>query len=306
MNNNYLIPHSGIWPALLTPLHDDFSVNLQALAAHCRRLLEADCPGVTLFGTTGEGPSFSVAERIETLEGLTSAGIPAERILVHTGAAALPDAVTLTRHATALGAHGCLVMPPFFFKGVPEQGVVEYYRQLIRRVDDHRLRLVLYHLPQVSGVPLTISTVEQILSEFSDVVLGIKDSGCQRDASIALRKAVEPVQVWVGNEPDLPVMHKLGSTGAVSGVANILPELVQRLAGCKQSQDPQVDQERITSFLSIFERYPMLPAFKAMLSFAYQDPRWARMRPPLVALDDAQLLSLRALMNQLGFLPESS
>ncbi len=293
--------HFGIWPALLTPLTENLSVDTKSLADHINRLLKRGCQGVTLFGTTGEGPSFSTTERTETLETLINDGIPAHKILVHTGAAALPDTVKLCQHATNLGVHGCLVMPPFFFKGVTDQGVINYYRQLIANVGLPQLKLVLYHLPQISYVPLTIPIIRQLLSEYPDIILGIKDSGCNREESIALTQAITPVQVWVGNEPDLQTMATLGSKGAVSGVANILPELVQKLVGAIDSDNPAADQETIISFLSIFDQFPMLPAFKAMLSIAYNDPGWLRMRAPLVALTPQQVTQLKELSDHLGF-----
>ena len=130
---------SGIWPALLTPLTAELDIDTARFAAHARRLLEAGCGGVTPFGTTGEGPSFSVAERMAGVDALVAAGVPAARILVSTSCAALPDVVALTRHALAIGAHGCLMLPPFFLKGVPEQGVIDAYAQVINRVADDQM-----------------------------------------------------------------------------------------------------------------------------------------------------------------------
>ena len=301
MSHRNVTPHVGIWPALLTPLAEDLSVNIDALASHIQHLLNVGCQGATLFGTTGEGPSFTVEERIQALEELISAGVPADKILVHTGAAALPDAIKLSQHATGLGVHGCLVMPPFFFKGVSEQGVLDFYKQLIAGVADCHLKLVLYHLPQISYVPLTTPIIKQLIAEFPDYILGVKDSGCKREESVALVKAVAPVQVWVGNEPDLQTMAILGSKGAVSGVANILPQLVQKLVGALATENPLEDQDCIISFLSIFDQFPMLPAFKAMLSIAYNDNGWLRMRAPLVALTDQEVNQLKELSAQLGF-----
>jgi len=192
-------------------------------------------------------------------------------------------------------------MPPFFFKGVPEQGVINFYQQLIANVGHSQLRLVLYHLPQISYVPLTIPIISQLLAEFPSYILGIKDTGCKREESVALTQAITPVQVWVGNEPDLQTMAALGSKGAVSGVANVLPELVQKLVGSLHSDNPAADQDTIISFLSIFDHFPMLPTFKAMLSIAYNDPGWLRMRAPLVALTPQQVEQMQEVSARLGF-----
>jgi 4-hydroxy-tetrahydrodipicolinate synthase len=122
------IPFSGIWPALLTPLTESLDIDKPKFAAHARALLAAGCDGVTPFGTTGEGPSFSLDERREAVDAMVSGGVVAERILVSTSCAALPEIVALTRHALAIGAHGCLMLPPFFLKGVPDRGVIDAYR----------------------------------------------------------------------------------------------------------------------------------------------------------------------------------
>ncbi len=156
------IPYQGIWPALLTPLTAELAIDIPAFARHACSLLAAGCTGVTPFGTTGEGPSFSVAERIAAVDGLIAGGVPAGRILVSTSCAALPDVVALTRHAVQAGAFGCLMLPPFFLKGVPDQGVIDAYRWVIDQVADPRLRIVLYHIPQVSGVALSHTVVETL------------------------------------------------------------------------------------------------------------------------------------------------
>jgi 4-hydroxy-tetrahydrodipicolinate synthase len=293
--------HRGIWPALLTPLTEKQAVDVPALVAHIRWLFAQGCAGATLFGTTGEGPSFSLAERKAALDALIEAGVPANRLLVHTSCAALPETIELIRHATAHGVHGCLLMPPFFFKGVSDAGVVAAYRQIFEAVADPALRVVLYNIPQISGVPVTRAVIEPLLADYSAQILGIKDSGCVREASLALHEAFPDLQVWVGNEPDLQVMAGLGSLGAVSGVANVLPKLVQRLVGSAPSDDPAADMARVQSFLSVFAEFPMLPAFKAMQAQRAGAAGWRRMRAPLVELDDAQVAALAERLAELGF-----
>lgn len=154
----------GIWPALLTPLNADLSIDHTKFAAHCKSLIARGCPGVTPFGTTGEGPSFSMAERKEAIDQLIKNGIPAGQIMVSTSCAALPETLELTRHAVNAGVHGCLMLPPFFLKGVSDQGVIDCYRYVIDGLADDRLKLYLYHIPQVTGVGLShhvISTLKR-------------------------------------------------------------------------------------------------------------------------------------------------
>jgi 4-hydroxy-tetrahydrodipicolinate synthase len=282
-------PFSGIWPALLTPLTSTLDVDIPLLAKHCLFLLAAGCQGVTPFGTTGEGPSFTVAERKATIDGLIAHGVPAHRILVSTSCAALPDIVELTRHAVQVGAHGCLMLPPFFLKGVPDQGVIDSYRWVIDTVNDERLRIYLYHIPQVAGVALSHDVIRKLKDRYPQTIVGIKDSGCQREPSLALADAfMSEVRVYVGNELDLQVLAAKGSPGAVSGIANVLPRLVQRLVSDFDQPGAAADMQRIKDFLAILGGYGMTAAFKGIMALLHGQPGWARVRPPLVPLDTAE------------------
>ena len=288
------IPYQGIWPALLTPLDANLDINIPAFARHALQLLDAGCVGVTPFGTTGEGPSFSVAERIAAIDGLIAGGVPAGRILVSTSCAALPDVVALTRHAVQAGALGVLLLPPFFLKGVPDQGVIDFYSQVIDKVADDRLRIVLYHIPQISGVGLSHHVVQTLVQRYPNTIIGIKDSGCQRDVSLAFAKAfMPPLQVWVGNEPDLQTLAAQGAVGAVSGVGNVMPRLLQRLVAEFDGPQAARDQARVQSFIDILlSGYGMTAAFKGIMAILNNDPGWRYVRAPLVALDDAQMAQL--------------
>jgi 4-hydroxy-tetrahydrodipicolinate synthase len=292
------VPYEGIWPALLTPLTPALDIDIPLFARHACKLLEAGCAGVTPFGTTGEGPSFTVAERIAAVEGLIAGGVPARRILVSTSCAALPDAVELTRHAVRAGTFGCLLLPPFFLKGVPDQGVIDAYRWVIDKVADERLRVVLYHIPQVAGVGLSHEVIDTLRALYPKTIVGIKDSGCQRENSLALAQAfMPPLQVWVGSEPDLQVMAARGSRGAVSGVANVTPRLVQRLVAQHDGPGAARDLQRVRAFLDILGGYGLTAAFKGIMAILDDEPGWLRVRPPLVALSDAEYRRLAAQMS---------
>lgn len=293
------VPYQGIWPALLTPLTTDLAIDIPAFARHSNSLLDAGCMGVTPFGTTGEGPSFSVAERISAVDGLIAGGVPASRILVSTSCAALPDTVVLTRHAVQAGTRACLLLPPFFLKGVPDQGVIDAYSWVIDQVNDPRLRIVLYHIPQVSGVPLSHHVIKTLIQRYPQTIIGVKDSGCQRDTSLSFAKAfMPPLEVWVGNEPDLQVMAAQGSVGAVSGVGNVLPHLLQRLVAQHDGPDAARDLQRVQDFIAILGGYGMTAAFKGIMSILTGEQSWRRVRPPLVALDDSEYARLMQQMKK--------
>jgi 4-hydroxy-tetrahydrodipicolinate synthase len=290
--------YEGVWPALLTPLKEDLSINTGAFVAHSKSLLAAGCSGVTPFGTTGEGPSFSVAERILAIDGLIAGGVPAERILVSTSCAALPDVVELTRHAVQAGSYGCLMLPPFFLKGMPDEGIIDAYRWVIDQVNDPRLRIVLYHIPQIAGLGLSRHVVHTLLTQYPETIIGIKDSSGNRAGSLAFAKAfMPPLQVWVGNEPDLQTMAAVGSNGAVSGVGNVMPHLLQRLTGVLKSTDltltPERDAARVQQFIDILNCYVMTSAFKGVMAILTGDQGWRRVRPPLAALTDEEFSRLK-------------
>jgi len=283
MNALVSLPHQGVWPAMLTPLQANGALDHARLVSHAKRLLAAGCSGVTLFGTTGEGPSFSVAERMAALEALLQGGVSPTQLLVHTSCTAVPDTVALTRHAAQLAVHGCLVLPPFFFKGVSDDGILDCYHAVIGACVGLPLRVVLYHIPQVTGV-------------------GLKDSGCQRIESVAYATAfMPPMQVWVGNEADVPEMVTLGTRGAVSGVANILPGLVGRLVTGRDTALVQADLKRVNDFLALIGGYTMVPAFKGLMAMIDKDPAWLNVRAPLRALSPAEFERLR--QQWLGFQP---
>jgi 4-hydroxy-tetrahydrodipicolinate synthase len=287
-------PLPGIWPALLTPLTDALDIDHRLFAAHARALVDAGCGGVTPFGTTGEGTAFSVAERIAAVDAIVAGGVPAARVLVSTSCAALPDTIALTRHAVSIGAWGCLMLPPFYMKGVPDDGIVDAYRHVIDRVADPRLKIMLYHIPQVAGIGLSIAVVQRLAALYPNTIVGIKDSQCDLAHSLALADAVMPgLTVHVGNELDLPALGRRGSTGAVSGLANFMPRLVHRLVAQPDAPATPAERARVQALLGTLGGYALVPALKGIMALLSGDHGWLRVRPPLVALRPDMLPRLK-------------
>jgi 4-hydroxy-tetrahydrodipicolinate synthase len=277
----------GIWPAMLTPLKADLAIDHAAFAAHARSLIAAGCGGVTPFGTTGEGPSFGLDERRAAIDALVDGGVPGAKILVSTSCAALPETLALTRHALSVGAWGCLMLPPFFLKGVSDEGIVASYRYVIDGAADPRLRIMLYHIPQVSGVGLSHAVIAELKRLYPDTIVGIKDSECDLAHSVALADAfMDTVTVHVGNEPDLPEMGRRGTAGAVSGLANFMPRLVKRLVTEPDAPRTAADLERVKKLLAWLGGYALTPALKGIMAARSGNRGWLRVRPPLVALAD--------------------
>jgi len=275
----------GIWPALLTPLDAQLNIDHAKLAAHALSLISAGCGGVTLFGTTGEGPSFSLQERKDALDKMIANGVPAERIIVSTSCAAIVETLELTRHAVDRHVHGCLVLPPFFFKGISDEGILNGYVQIIEGVNRPDWRLYLYHIPQVIGVALPHGVIAQLLQRYPGIIAGIKDSGCDQAHSVALAKAfMPPITVYVGFEPDLTTMGPLGSTGAISGLANFMPRVVHRMVLESTAPGTAHDAQRIQAILDLLKPHALMPALKSVMASLHNDPTWLRVRAPLVAM----------------------
>jgi 4-hydroxy-tetrahydrodipicolinate synthase len=297
----------GIWPALLTPLHADLSIDHIRLATHCKSLLARGCPGVTAFGTTGEGPSFSMIERKETLEKLIENGIPASQIMVSTSCAALPETLELTQHAVNSGVHGCLMLPPFFLKGVSDQGIIASYRYVMDGMggDLPKLKLYLYHIPQVTGVGLSHSVIRELKRQYPDTILGIKDSACTTAHSVGLADAfMKDLTVYVGFEPDLPEMGRRGSTGAISGLANFMPRLVSRLVMQPDAPATASERERVIQLIDLLGAYSLMPALKGVMAMLSGDPDWLRVRAPLVTLSAEEFKSLERTIQAFGIDPD--
>jgi 4-hydroxy-tetrahydrodipicolinate synthase len=283
----------GIWPALLTPLTAGLDIDHAKFATHCKALIASGCPGVTPFGTTGEGPSFSVQERKEAIDQLIKNGIPAAQIMVSTSCAALPETLELTRHAVNAGVHGCLMLPPFFLKGVSDQGIIDSYRYVIDGMAGTPFKLYLYHIPQVTGVPLSHHVISTLKKQYPDTIVGIKDSACSTEHSVGLANAfMKDMTVYVGFEPDLPEMGKRGSTGAISGLANFMPRLVKRLVTEPEAAATPAERARVVKLIGLLDGYSLMPALKGIMAMQSGDKTWLRVRAPLVALTPEEYQAL--------------
>ncbi|MCC6192872.1 MAG: dihydrodipicolinate synthase family protein [Burkholderiales bacterium] len=288
----------GLWCATLTPVTERGAIDHRRFAAHAHHLFAQGVDGIAPFGTTGEGQSFSVAERREGLDALLAAGVPAARIVVGTGCASLAETIELTRHAVGAGCTGCLVLPPFFWKEPADDGLFAWYARLVEGVADARLRIVLYHLPQVSAVPLSVDFVARLAAAFPGIVAGIKDSEGKWEHTQALLTRVPQLTVVIGHEPDLPRLMRAGGAGTICGVANVYPGLVRALLSPGVAAS---DEARIAKFIEILFSVPFLAGFKCMLADRSGDDGWRNLRPPLLPLTADQQRKLRELLVQGGF-----
>ncbi|HEY4136919.1 MAG TPA: dihydrodipicolinate synthase family protein [Casimicrobiaceae bacterium] len=291
-------PIRGLWCATLTPLGPEGAIDHARMAAHVRILFAQGVDGVAPFGTTGEGPSFSVPERRAGLDALIAAGIAPSQLVPGTGCAAFSDTVALTRHAVQVGCSRCLVLPPFFFKDLGDDAVYGYFAALIDAVADPRLSLYLYHIPQFSGVAISANVVAKLAADYPRTVAGVKDSGGDFAHTQALLAAVPRLAILVGHEPHLPKLMRAGGAGTICGIANVLPHLVAPLL---RPNAAPFDEARIAAFIDAIFRFPFLPAFKALRAAQTNDAAWRTLRPPLFALNEGDRARLFAALAAAGF-----
>ena len=296
-------PLQGLWCATLSPLDNRGAFDAARLATHAQRLFAAGVDGIAPFGTTGEGQSFSVAERRAGLDALIAAGIAPRRMLAATGCAALPDAIELTRHALAAGCAGALVLPPFFFKDVTDEGIYATYAALIDGVGDNRLRLYLYHIPQVSGVGLSVAMVSRLAAAYPVVVAGVKDSSGSFDNSRELVATLPQLSIFVGHEPHLPALRKLGGAGTICGIANLYPRLMRRLYDSSLDSSPGGELPLIESVIAALMRFPIFGALKSLQAELSGDASWRALRAPLLPLSTADARALNQAVAAAGIVP---
>jgi 4-hydroxy-tetrahydrodipicolinate synthase len=279
----------GVYAAALTPLRADLEIDRRAYADHCRRLLDEGCDGLAIFGTTGEANSFSVGERVAAWEALVADGVPADTLLPGTGACALTDAVTLTREALAAGAPGVLALPPFYYKGVSDDGLFAFFAELIERVGDDRLRLFLYHIPPQTILGFSFALIARLLDAYPTVIAGTKDSSGDAERIEAVCREFPQLRVFAGTEALLLDTLHWGGAGCISATVNVTAPLSAEVFRTRS----QEAQARLTARREYLERFPVVPALKAIMRHRTGADAW-HVRPPLVALDDARTHELLA------------
>ncbi len=294
---------SGVFAPVLTPMQSDLSPDPERLAAHCRWLLADGCHGLVLFGTTSEANSLSTDERVELLEAVVAAGLAPAKLIVGTGLCAIPDTVRLTRHAVELGCAGVLVLPPFYYKGVSDEGLFGAYGEIIERVGDQRLRLYLYHIPKISGVAITLGLIERLLESYEGQVSGIKDSSGDWSNTSALLSGFPGFGTFTGTEETLLATLRGGGAGCITATANANAAAIRRLYDAWRTPEADALQERVNAVRRAVQVKPLIPALKRILARLDDDDGWLNLRPPLVALSDAEAAGLFADLDAAGFAP---
>jgi len=285
----------GVLAAVLTPMDGDLRPDHAAFAVHCQRLLAAGCHGLSVFGTTGEANSLSVDERLAALEALPEGGVPAGTLLPGTGSCALTDTVRLSRAALVAGASGVLVLPPFYYKNVGDDGLFRFFAEVIERVGDDRLRLYLYHIPQMTNIHLGLPLISRLIEAYPGVIAGTKDSSGDRERIMTLCAEFPGFSVLAGTETLLLETLRSGGEGCISATVNVTSRLARRVHDAHASgldDEAEVLQKRLSQLRGSIEAYPVIPALKVLMADLTGDEAWRNLRPPLSELHEEQAKEL--------------
>ncbi len=296
----------GVVTAVLTPVDEEGRPDLERLQHHIRTLEKDGSDGILIMGTTGEGPSFSVPEREAVLEaGIQAAG--KMEVIAQTGCASLKDAIRLTQHAFAAGLRAVTVLPPFFFKDMPLDGLLAFYREILEESVPPSGRLILYHIPQVTAVPISFPLIERLL-EFDPIRIGgIKDSGGDMSYLKELHSRFPQLAVFTGSDQYILDALQGGAVGCVSGVVNVFASLAADIIRAYKMGSPQAEfmQRTLTMVWEILRHYQPYPTLlKALTSLRYQDPGWIRVRPPLMPMPADRMRKMVGELSQL-ILPDA-
>lgn len=282
----------GVYCAAATPLDENLNPDLGKLAAHAQRLIADGCHGVAMLGSTGEANSFSLGERKAMLEAVVNAGVPGEKLLPGTGVPAFPETIELTKHALSVGVRTVVMLPPFYYKGVTDQGLIDSYSRIIDTIGDNRLQVILYHIPPIAQVAIPPSVIAALLEKFPGAFVGVKDSGGDLDHMKMLVQTFPSLSILAGADPFMLPLLKEGGAGCITATSNLVGAQLRTVFDNfdKPEQAPAVEaaQARIVSLRNLSNSYVQIPTIKTMVAHRTRDEGWCRVRPPFVALDAAQ------------------
>jgi 4-hydroxy-tetrahydrodipicolinate synthase len=274
---------TGVIAAVATPVSEDGAPDLKRAVNLARYLLDNGCDGLNVLGTTGEATSFSLDERKAVMDAYKANGLPLNHLMVGTGAAALSDAAALTRHAAELGFGGALVLPPFYYKGVPDDGLVAYIDALVKATKEQPIPIYLYHYPAMSGIPWHVTLIKRLLESFPTSIAGLKDSSGDMAYARSAAAVSPDFAVFPSTEAALIDARQGAFAGCISATANLNADLCARAwrEGDRAALDAAV------TIRKLFDGKPLVPGVKALLAHIHGDPALARVKPPLAVFSAA-------------------
>ena len=283
-------PLSGVIAAIATPIDETGAPDLKRAVNLARYLLDNGCDGLNVLGTTGEATSFSVDERKGVMGAYKENGLPMHRLMVGTGAASVTDAVALTRHAAELGFGGALVLPPFYYKGVPDDGLVAYIESLVKATEQRPIPIYLYHFPAMSGLPWHVALIRRLLDSFSSRIAGLKDSSGDMAYARSAAAISKSFAVFPSTEACLLEARRGDFAGCISATANLNADLCARA----WSQGDTTALDAAVTIRKLFDGKALVPGVKALLAHIHGEPSLSRVRPPLAPFSAADRASVIA------------
>lgn len=292
----------GVLSPVVTPFTRSLEPDSERFAQHCQWLLDSGV-GLAIFGTNSEANSLSVGEKRSLLDHLLDNGLPASRMMPGTGACATSDAIELTRAAVQHGCAGVLMLPPFYYKGVSDEGLFRFYSEVIQQVGDERLRIYLYHIPPVANVAITYTLIERLLKEYPGTIAGIKDSSGDWNNTKGMLDQFQPegFDVFAGSESFLLATLRAGGAGCISATANVNPSAITQLYNTYKNPDADQQQDKLDAVRDQFKHYVMIAALKATVAHHRNDKEWMRVRPPLTEVPGDQLSALATSLADVDF-----
>jgi 4-hydroxy-tetrahydrodipicolinate synthase len=297
-------PLAGVFAPALTPFDANLKPDEESLVRFCRWLLSQDV-GLAVFGTNSEANSLSVSERIDLLDALIEAGLPPKRMMPGTGACALSDAVRLCGAAAKAGTAAVLMLPPFYYKPVSDEGLFAFYAETIERVGDARLKICLYHIPQISGVPITLELIAKLTGRYPETAVGIKDSGGKFENTKAMLESFPGFRVFCGSERFLTDTARHGGAGCISALANVNTAAISEAWRRREEPCAEARQRALSAIRDIFEAHAVIPALKETVARFGGCESFRIVRPPLLPLSPGQSRALTDRLLSAGFeMPE--
>jgi 4-hydroxy-tetrahydrodipicolinate synthase len=294
-------PFHGVLVPVLTPFTPSGEPDSRRFIAFCRWLLDQGAGGLSVFGTTSEANSMSGPERMTLLDALIAAGVPPEKLMPGTGACSISEAAGLVRHAVGHGCGGVLMLPPFYYKGVSDDGIFAFVSRVIDKVASPALRIYLYHIPPVAQVGYSLDLVGRLIKAYPETVVGLKDSSGDWSNTAALLERFPGFAVFPGSEVFLLDGLRKGGAGCITASGNVNVPGIRKVYENWRGPQAETLQAEITALRKALQAYPMVPALKRIVAHFHGDPDWAAVRPPLVPLDQAQSAALIADLAKLGF-----
>jgi len=291
LTTSSLHPH-GVFSAALTPLDAELAPDHARFVEHCRYLLGEGCDGIAMLGTTGEANSFSVAERTALLEATIAGGIKPNQLLPGTGVAAFTDTVVLTRHALSVGVETVVMLPPFYYKNVSDEGIYAAYSEIVQRIGDIRLRIVLYHYPQMSAQPISHALIEKLRKNYPTTFTGIKDSSADFANMTAMVERFPGFAVLGGADALMLSLLRKGGAGCITATSNVvarsLAYVFKHFGDSDDDPGLKAAQARIVRARELVTRFPQMASLKALTADRTGHSGWKRLRPPLESLPSEQ------------------